>query len=348
MNKKISYILFLAILASLVSLYWYRHNIAAPSELPGRSVSVTVEKGEAVKEISEKLYRNGLIRSKVFFEFYVRRSRANLQAGDFVLNTNQNIKDIVLDLATGRTSSKKLLIREGEDLEEIAALLEKEGMFSKDEFFKATGRPLVDYRVTGDVGPLPPDLSGKYSFLSAKPKYYGLEGYLFPDTYLFARNTTPEQVVDKLLANFDNKLTPQMRQDAAAKGRTIYEVVTMASILEKEVRTAEDMKIAAGIFWHRLANGQRLQSDATLSYALRDGNAAHSGRDLELDSPYNSYRNGGLPPTPISNPGLNALVAAIYPIETDYNFFLTTKDDGRTIFSKTFEEHKLNKAKYLR
>ena len=140
----------------------------------------------------------------------------------------------------------------------------------------------------------------------------------------------------------------QLNPSILKKNKSIGEIMIMASIVEKEVQTLEDMKIASGIFWKRISNGQRLESDAPLSYILQDTNDQHSGRDLELDSPYNTYRFIGLPPTPISNPGLNAISAAIYPTASKYNFFLTVTIDGKkkVIYSATFEEHVANRHKY--
>jgi len=153
-------------------------------------------------------------------------------------------------------------------------------------------------------------------------------------------------VINRLLLNFDEKLTEKMREDIKNKNKTIYEIVIMASILEKEVQTAEDMKIASGIFWDRLEIGQPLQSCATIAYILGKEKKQYSYEDTRTPSPYNTYINRGLPPGPINNPGLTAISAAIYPTETDYNYFLTDPATGKTIFSRTIEEHEANKMKY--
>ncbi|MCX6798059.1 MAG: endolytic transglycosylase MltG [Candidatus Falkowbacteria bacterium] len=147
---------------------------------------------------------------------------------------------------------------------------------------------------------------------------------------------------------------PQMRSNLKFQGRTIYQAVIMASIIEKEApfnpndKDNRDARIISGIFWNRLKINQALQSDATLSYFLDDKKPQHSGQELATDSPYNTYKYPGLPPTPICNPGLLALEAAIYPIETDYNYFLTPTGSRQVIFAKTYEEHLANKAKYLK
>jgi UPF0755 protein len=139
-----------------------------------------------------------------------------------------------------------------------------------------------------------------------------------------------------------------MRKDILAQNKNIQEIIVMASIIEREVQTPEDMKLVSGVFWNRLKIGQRLQSDAPLSYILQDTNDQHSGKDLEFDSPYNTYRYAELPPGPIANPGVNAIDASIHPTMSDYNFFLTVNVDGikKVIYSKNFEEHVKNRQKY--
>jgi UPF0755 protein len=145
-----------------------------------------------------------------------------------------------------------------------------------------------------------------------------------------------------------------MRSDIKAQGKTIYEIITMASIIEKEAPIDysrgenKDARIISGIFWKRLKIGQGLQSDATLSYVLNDNKTQHSGKELEINSLYNTYKYRGLPPGPICNPGLLAIEAAIYPLASDYYFFLTPKGKDTVIYARNFEEHKINVNKYLR
>ena len=149
-----------------------------------------------------------------------------------------------------------------------------------------------------------------------------------------------------MLDNFEVKFTDQMKEDAKNGNMSIYEIVTLASIIEKEVRTEEDRKIVAGIFYDRLNNNVGLQSDATVNYVTGKQALQPSADDIEVDSPYNTYKYRGLPPGPISNPSLSAIKAAIYPEKSDYFYFLT-KQDGTTVFSKTYEEHLENKRKFL-
>lgn len=338
------------IIIFLALIFSYSRAINSPESNSKSLINFTVTKGEPVKRISENLFQAGLIKSKFYFEFYIwlNHKQASLQAGEYELSPSQNIKQIVSILGNGKERNVKILIKEGEGEGEIAQTLEQNGLTSANDFLAVTGRPMLDYSKNNNSITTRKDFSVDYDFLSDKPKYYSLEGYLFPDTYQFSKNDTPEKITKKMLANFDSKLTPDLRSAIKNQSKSIYEIITMASVLEKEVKTFDDMKIVSGIFWQRIANGQPLQSDATLSYALNDTTASHSLTDLQIDSPYNSYRYKGLPPTPIGNPGINAIIASINPVNTDYNFFLTSSDGSKTVFAKTFAEHIKNKQKYLK
>jgi UPF0755 protein len=171
------------------------------------------------------------------------------------------------------------------------------------------------------------------------------EGYLFPDTYFFLPTATPQEVVDRLSANFDAKIA-EAQPLIAASGRSEADIITMASIVEREAQTPEDRRIVAGILWHRISLGMRLQVDAPFGYLHQDDGYTPTSADTESASPYNTYRNAGLPPTPIANPGLDAIEAAADPTQTDYLYYITGSD-GQMHYAKTFEEHKANVAKYL-
>ncbi len=196
--------------------------------------------------------------------------------------------------------------------------------------------------------------SNKFPFLKNRPSRATLEGYLFPDTYQVYASSTVKEIISKMLSNFNKKLTPKMRADIKSQGKTIYEIITMASLVEKEApinyqqNGNRDARIIAGIFWDRLKNGQALESDATLSYILNDQEAQHQGKSLEIDSRYNTYKYPGLPPGPISNPGILAIQAAIYPIYTKYNYFLTPSGTQKVVYAETYAQHLRNRYKYLR
>src|SRR3989339_321388 len=155
-----------------------------------------------------------------------------------------------------------------------------------------------------------------------------------------------KHIIDKMLNNFRSKISEEAQDEIKKQGKTVFEILTMASIVEKEVANKEDRKIVADIFWRRLKIGMLLQSDATINYITNKNTTRPSLDDLEVDSAYNTYKNGGLPKGPIGNPGLDAILATIYPQGNDYLYFLTT-DDGVAIYGRNFEEHKANKARYL-
>ena len=240
---------------------------------------------------------------------------------------------------------------EGWTNRDIAQYFERQGKWQGEEFLEVAGFPRVDYRGEKDLPPLN-DWSEEFSFLSDKPKYYGLEGYLFPDTYRIYASSTVSDVIEKMLSNFDAKLTDKMRADIKKQGKSIYSIITMASIVEKEAplnyanSDNRDARIISGIFWNRLKIGQGLQSDATLSYIFGDNDPAHSGQELEVESPYNTYKYRGLPPGPICNPGILAIEAAIYPLSTDYYYFLTAGD--KVFYARNYDDHLQNKYQYLR
>ncbi|MBI3458735.1 endolytic transglycosylase MltG, partial [Candidatus Azambacteria bacterium] len=189
--------------------------------------------------------------------------------------------------------------------------------------------------------------SSDYGFLIDKPKELDYEGYLFPDTYRIFKDESLKYLIEKIFNNLDSKLTVDLRNEIRSQGKTIFEIITMASIIEKEVKTPDDKKIVAGILWKRLSVNMPLQVDASLGYITGKTSRQLTKNDLSLTSPYNTYTYRGLPRGPISNPSLESIMAATYPQESEFWYYLSTKN-GQTIFSKNFEDHKKAKQKYLR
>lgn len=340
MFKIIKIIILLLFLSFLSAYLLYSYNINTPVDKNEQDVVFVVKSGEGIKKIGAELKKSGLINSQFFFETYVWREgkQANFQAGEYVLSSKLNMKEIVNVFVRGETLTKERSIKiiEGWNAKEIAEYLEKEGVVKADDFLKLASSPKSN------------DYSGKYEFLADKPGSAGLEGYLFPDTYRIFKDAKAGDVINKMLGNLDKKITAEMRAEIARQKKTVFEIITMASLVEKEVRKEADMKLVAGIFWNRIGNGQGLESCASLAYILGVNKPIYSLEDTKIDSPYNTYQHRGLPPGPIANPGLRAIMAAIYPAETDFNYFLSTSETGETVFSKTFEEHIRNKNKYLR
>lgn len=245
---------------------------------------------------------------------------------------------------------KTVRILEGWTNKDIAVYLEQNNLWSVEEFLRAVGS-----QQAGFIPDPEPDLSSwieKYDWL---PKdINSLEGYLFPDTYRIYASSTPQELIARMLDNFDIKLTPEIEAEISRQGKSLADIVSLASIIEKEAPISngeggdQDAKLVSGVFWNRLKIGQALQSDATLSYLFSDNKPQHSGAELEVDSLYNSYKYPGLPPGPIGNPGLIAIKAAIYPAETNYFYFLTPVDSREVIYGRTYAEHLQNKYKYLK
>lgn len=223
--------------------------------------------------------------------------------------------------------------------------------WQEDDFLNAVGKRSV-YNLK-DKQSFSINWENEFDFLSSKPDNLSLEGYLFPDTYRFFASSTPEEVVRRMLVNFERKISKEMLEEIERQGKTLHEIITMASIIEKEApifnqTKREDARLISGIFWERLRIGMLLQSDATLSYIFENKKPAHSGDELRVESPYNTYLYKGLPPGPICNPGLIAIEAAIYPKKSNYLFFLTPLDGSRVHYSQTYQGHLNNKYKYLK
>jgi len=307
-----------------------------------------IEKGENLFQIANRLEQEGMIRNRFFFDFFVflKNSQSKLQAGEYSLNSSMNIIEIAHKIISGDTIKILITIPEGWNLRDIAWSFENKGMFQAEELFELIGLPLINYSVTHDL-PKPKDFSLDYEFLKDKPKNISLEGYLFPDTYETVPGAELESIVRKMLNNFNKKLTQDLREKIKEQGRTIFEMITMASLLEKEVKDFEEKKIVAGILWKRMENGIGLHVDATISYITDKKTVKISKEETEIDSLYNTYKYRGLPLGPICNPGLESIMAAIHPVNSGYWYYLSTPE-GETIFNKTLEEHNIDKAKYLK
>lgn len=352
MFKKILIIIIILIIVAvggLIFYYFLQINQSASAE--NQSAVFTVAKGEGVKNIAQNLKDKGLIKNKTFFGYYVffDGSQAKFYAGDYLLNKNMNIIEVVDVLTSGKATNEAVItIIEGKTKKEIAEYLEKENIVFQKDFLEA-----ADMTDSRQIIP-----NKNYTFLADKPAQADLEGFLFPDTYRIYKNSTSAQIIEKMLDNFDKKLTPEFREEIKKQNHAIFEIVTLASIVEGEIgyktttteekeKLYEDRQLAAGIFYKRLKLGMPLQSDATVNYVTGKGLLQPTSEDITVDNLYNTYKYKGLPPGPINNPSLSAIKAAIYPEESDYLYFLT-KPDGSTVFSKTYQEHLENKARYLK
>ena len=269
---------------------------------------------------------------------------------------------------------KIFFVKKGEGVFEIGRNLEKEGLIKNRLFFNlyilfkrkeksllvgaysispSMNIPQIAQKITsGDVKIVKITIPEGYTIKDIEEKLKinidnkELEGYLFPDTYYLPVDFSVEDLLMAMRKNFENKIS-KYKEEIEKKGKKLHEIIILASILEKEVQTKEDKELVAGILWKRLEVGMPLQVDATITYITGKKTTKISAEDLEIDSPYNTYKYKGLPPGPISNPGLESILAAIYPKESNYWYYLSTPD-GKTIFSKTLEEHNIAKLNYLK
>jgi len=326
--KKVS-ILAGGILFLLLLFFW--QGIFLPKDGAEEKKLFSVKKGDSAFEVGKNLEEEKLIKSRIFFDLYVvlTNKAEKLKAGNYYLSPSFSVKEIVQKITRGQTIKIKITIPEGFRLSQIEERL---------------GTSLSDLRVK--------DFKKEFSFLESAPDNASLEGFLFPDTYYFSGGETNRQIVDKFLRNFDKQLKPDLREEIKKQGKTIFEIVIMASLIEKEVRDYNDKALVSGILWKRLESRMPLQVDASLNYLLGkkklgfDQMRKEIGRIKGIDSPYNTYRYLGLPPGPICNPGLESIKAAVYPKESRYWYYFSSSD-GKTFFSRTLFEHNLKKAKYL-
>lgn len=323
-KKKLSgcfLLLFLLFLSLGIGLggayYWLQTNISPTNS--GEDKVIVVRPGQTTREVAEELEKNGIIRNAFAFNLYLKLNQMNpnIQAGSFKVKGGLTIQQIIDSLSVGRVD-KWVTIREGLRNEEIAEILAKEFQIKKEDFLKV-----------------------------AKI------GYMFPDTYLLPVDATAEKVVSVLQENFNAKVTDEVKAQIAAQGLTLERAIILASIVERESRAESERPTIAGILLRRLADKHPLEVDATIQFALGyqekektwwKGTLTH--QDLQINSPYNSRKNGGLPPTPIANPGISAIKAVASPVKSDYYFYLHD-NEGKVHFARTLDEHNANVAKYL-
>lgn len=338
MRKKIVFIVALGI---VVYLSWQTFQ---KNGLPETNFSI--QKGSGLVHISQTLKEKDLIQSELVFRglALVTGSARKLQAGEYTLPGNLSITQLLRHLSTGTGANTDATFKviEGWTLNDIAQALQQKGIQSDDFFALAGTQPGIQSRSKASAAALVKD----FSFLEDKPSGATLEGYLFPDTYRIHKDASANDVIRVMLAAFEEKASRDLMSAARESGRSVYDILRVASIVEAEVPHVEDRPLIAGVIWKRLSIGMGLQVDSSVNYITGRGHASLTREDLKIDSLYNTYKYRGLPPTPIGNPGLDAIRAAITPKESPYLYWLSAKD-GTTIFSKTLDEHNAAKAKYL-
>jgi UPF0755 protein len=329
MKKLIAKIVALFILVA-IGFAAYEMYLRSPSPTAPEK-TIIIANGESLAQVTEKLKQAGIISWGPLFSVAagLYGEAQKIHPGTFVMKTGMSVADVLNTLRYVGKTEVAVTVPEGFNLNEIAGRLVSSGVIaSVDDFYAVAGKPAATAGIA-------PDLAKDYPFLAAAPN---LEGYLFPDTYRFYTASSASEAVRKMLDEFKSK-TEKLGLTA--------ERLTLASIVEKEVPGDDDRAIVADIFLRRLEEGIPLQADSTVNYALGKSELDLTADDLRVASDWNTYKNAGLPPGPIANPGLSAINATLHPKSNPYWYFLTTKN-GIVIYSRTLDEHNANKAKYLK
>jgi UPF0755 protein len=309
-------------------------ELSAPAGTDPTPIPFSVQPGEHAAAIAERLAAQELVREPRLLHFYLRYTGLDnhIEAGDFFLRQTMTVFEIASALTNARDRETRVRVFEGWRLEQTAEALAANPALSvsQEEFI----------RLAGPGGARP----SNYSFMGDIPPGASLEGFLFPDTYLFGPGATASDVVSRMLANFDSKLPADYRDAVAAHNLNLHQAVTIASLIEREAAVDDERPVIASVILNRLVIGQPLEIDATVQYALGTPQSwwpSVSGLDFRsIANPYNTYFAAGLPPGPIANPGLNSLLAVAHPADTDYLYYRALCDgSGRHAFATTYEEH---------
>lgn len=313
----------------LAAFQWVRWVTAPVTEPPAQPISRTVDipEGATLRQVADLLEVKGLIHSSLGFLTLGKLVLADrrIPAGEYLLHTGMRPVQILSDILNSRAVLRRLTVPEGYTVVQIADLLRQQRMSDPDEFLR---------------------LSRDRDFLrSLHLETDSLEGYLFPDTYRFAKNAKAAHLIETMVAALWQVFTPELLARAKEINMSIHEVLTLASVIEKETSVAAERPLVSAVFHNRLRRGMRLQSDPTVIYALEAFDGDLHKRDLAIESSYNTYRVAGLPPGPIANPGVEAIRAALYPARANYLYFVS-RNDGTHHFSSTLAEHNQAVEKY--
>lgn len=284
---------------------------------------VEIPDGAGTSGISKILKNREIIKYPSVFKIYMKLTGQPLyQKGLHSVSASMSYKEISqrLQSAPDVTQEKRIVIPEGYELRQIADLLSENGLVDRDKFMNEAENGNFDY-----------------DFIKLIPKRENrLEGYLYPDTYIFSYEENEHDIINKMLAAFNEKVVPEYNN---SDGRTLDDIIIMASVIEREAANDEERPLVSSVFYNRIKIGMKLESCATVQYILKERKNVLSNSDTAIDSPYNTYKYSGLPKGPIASPGISSVRAAISPADTNYLYFLATADGSKNLFSETFEEH---------
>jgi len=325
-NRLIYFVIGLVFLIGVFLFVGFGYYLSNPAEEGGDDQVFFVREGATLNEVAGELESQGIITGKRLFLLWARimgHSRS-IKAGEYRLSSAMPPLKILEILSKGTVITHPVTIPEGYTIKQIGELLEEKGLVKNEEFLAIT---------------CDPDVAKRYGISGQS-----LEGYLYPDTYQFGRGLSPMSVVEVMVKHFWEVIGP-LHEKIEQSGMTIEEVITLASIVEKETGRAEERPIIASVFLNRLKKKMRLETDPTVIYGIKDFNGNLKRKHLTQRTPYNTYVIRGLPPGPIANPGKEAIEAVLFPAKTDYLYFVS-KNDGSHYFSKTLTEHNKAVQKY--
>ena len=322
LDRFLTEIIMISVLSSM--LFYYGIVLLWPQLNSENSRKISISKGSTLIDVSNQLFDQRIIKNKKSFILAVKTLgyEKDLPAGKFLIEEATTNYCIIKKIVNSVALSKKMTILEGWSVNDIALELESKFNIKKDSFLKAvkSRRLLRNWKIDSN----------------------SFEGYLFPDTYLLPEDASPEDVINKMVFEYNNNITPEMRTRMAEINLSENEVLTLASIIEGEAIFDSERPRISGVYHNRLKKRMRLQADPTIQYIIEDSPRRLLNKDLKIESPYNTYLNYGLPPGPINNPGIESIKAALYPEDVDFLFFVA-RGDGYHTFTRTEKEH--NEAK---
>lgn len=329
-NKGKIIALLIVIVLIVAGKSYYKKGFLPVGTANPKEIVIEIPTGSSSANISNILYEEGLIRNKFIFKIAVKNkgSDGKLKAGTFILNTGMDVNKIIDELTKGGKNENvvQFTIPEGYEIRQMAGKLSEQGLVDKDRFLELVS----DKNYFQD----------KHLFLKELEEGQGLEGFLFPSTYEVYKGATEEEIIDKMLAQFNEIYEKDIKDDMNKYDLSLNQLVTLASIIEREGKLDEERELISAVFHNRLNQGMLLQSCATVQYVLGERKEVLSDKDVQIQSEFNTYIHQGLPPNPIASPGKKSLIAALNPADVDYLYFRTKEDGtGAHTFSKTYEEH---------
>lgn len=331
MKKLLIAVLILIIIG--VTTYFYLPDYLSTTA-NNQEIEIVVREGASLASVAEDLYEKEVIRSRLWFRYNGSHMATKLKPGTYIIPAKTSIDEVYEIIQKGEMKDYiAVTFPEGFILYQFAEKIEEAGIGTKEEFIEATNRYFQE---------------GSYDFDTSE-HYFDLEGYLFPDTYHFDVDQTVDEVVQILATTMDSIFTEEYTSRMEELNLTKHEVLTIASLIEREAYNDEERETISGVIYNRLNIQMPLQIDATVIYGIGEGKE-HMTRvlisDLKVENPYNTYLNQGMPPGPIASPGRNSIHAALYPEEHNYLFYVLSKEKNGHVFAETYEEHKKNEREY--